>query len=110
MMYGGTSYDKAAGRTHSTTYSFDPPIVEIGLPNNNHFNHLRNLLNIVNYYVPALLSFGDHPPLLVNITKQGVVSVTYDLPINTSVPSVVFLINNNGKLDQTVLRYLRGVL
>jgi hypothetical protein len=102
MMYGGTDYGRVAGRTHTTTYSFDPPILEIGIPNNNHFNHLRNLLNTINYYVPALLSVGDNVPPLVNITTKGVVSVTYGSPSNTSAQSVIFLINNNDQLDQTV--------
>ncbi|CAF4903936.1 unnamed protein product [Rotaria sp. Silwood1] len=102
LMYGGTNYGRIVGRTHTTTYSFDPPILEIGIPNNNHFNHLRNLLNTINYYVPALLSVGDNLPPLVNITTKGVVSVTYASPSNTSAQSVIFLINNNATLDQTV--------
>ncbi|CAF0968528.1 unnamed protein product [Rotaria sordida] len=102
LMYGGTNYGRIVGRTHTTTYSFDPPILEIGIPNNNHFNHLRHLLNTINYYVPALLSVGDNLPPLVNITTKGVVSVIYASPSNTSAQSVIFLINNNDKLDQTV--------
>ncbi|CAF0972038.1 unnamed protein product [Rotaria sordida] len=102
LMYGGTNYGRIVGRTHTTTYSFDPPILEIGIPNNNHFNHLRHLLNTINYYVPALLNVGDNLPPLVNITTKGVVSVIYASPSNTSAQSVIFLINNNDKLDQTV--------
>ncbi|CAF3541376.1 unnamed protein product [Adineta steineri] len=102
MIYGGTNYGRVVGRTHTTTYSFDPPILEIGIPNNNHFNHLKHLLNTINYYVPALLSVGDNPPPLVNITTKGVVSINYTSPTNISVQSVIFLINNNDKLDQTV--------
>ena len=102
MIYGGTNYGRVAGRQHTTTYSFDPPILEIGIPNNNHFNHLKNLLNTINYYVPALLSAGDNLPSLVNITTKGVVSVTYSSSTNISAQSVIFLINNNDKLDQIV--------
>lgn len=102
MIYGGTNYGKIVGRTHTTTYSFDPPILEIGIPNNKHFNHLKNLLNTINYYVPILLSVGDNLPPIINITTKGVVSVTYTSPSNISTESVIFLINNNDKLDQTV--------
>lgn len=102
MIYGGTNYGRIVGRTHTTTYSFDPPILEIGIPNNKHFNHVRHLLNTINYYVPALLSVGDNVPPLINITNKGVVSVTYTSSKNTSAQSVIFLINNNDQLDQTV--------
>lgn len=102
MIYGGTNYGRIVGRTHTTTYSFDPPILEIGIPNNKHFNHLRHLLTTINSYIPALLSVADQIPPLINITTEGVVCVTYANPLNASAQSVVFLINNNDQLDQIV--------
>ncbi|CAF1282594.1 unnamed protein product [Didymodactylos carnosus] len=68
MLYGGTNYERMQSQGHTVTYSFDPPILEIQIPNPKHFTHYKNLVQTINYYVPALLANGNIiDPIIINL-------------------------------------------
>ncbi|KAL8035894.1 hypothetical protein ABFX02_12G124700 [Erythranthe guttata] len=56
MYHGGTNFGRTSGRFIATSYNFDAPLDEYGLPNEPKWSHLTNLHKAIKQCEPALVS------------------------------------------------------
>nr|Q00662.1 RecName: Full=Putative beta-galactosidase; Short=Lactase; AltName: Full=SR12 protein; Flags: Precursor [Dianthus caryophyllus]CAA40459.1 CARSR12 [Dianthus caryophyllus] len=56
MFHGGTNFETTAGRFVSTSYDYDAPLDEYGLPREPKYTHLKNLHKAIKMCEPALVS------------------------------------------------------
>ncbi|CAA0834966.1 Beta-galactosidase 12 [Striga hermonthica] len=56
MYHGGTNFDRTSGRFVTTSYDFDAPLDEYGLPNEPKWGHLTELHKVIKQCEPALVS------------------------------------------------------
>lgn len=56
MYHGGTNFGRTAGRFIATSYDYDAPIDEYGLPNEPKYGHLAELHKVIKQAEPALVS------------------------------------------------------
>lgn len=98
MFHGGTNFGNTAGRFVATSYDFDSPIDEYGMPREPKYTHLTNLHKAIKMCEPALVAtdakvtkLGDNQEahvywpnpetcaaFLANYDPQLQVTVTYD--------------------------------
>ncbi|XP_021751137.1 putative beta-galactosidase [Chenopodium quinoa] len=65
MFHGGTNFGNTAGRFVATSYDYDAPLDEYGLPREPKYTHLKNLHRAIKMCEPALV-FAD-----ARVTKLG---------------------------------------
>lgn len=56
MYHGGTNFGRTAGRFIATSYDYDAPLDEYGLPNEPKYGHLAELHKVIKQAEPALVS------------------------------------------------------
>ncbi|XP_010504030.1 PREDICTED: beta-galactosidase 2-like [Camelina sativa] len=56
MYYGGTNFDRTAGVFIATSYDYDAPLDEYGLPREPKYSHLKELHKVIKMCEPALVS------------------------------------------------------
>ncbi|KAJ0263255.1 Beta-galactosidase 12 [Hirschfeldia incana] len=56
MYHGGTNFDRTAGRFIATSYDYDAPLDEYGLPREPKYSHLTKLHKVIKLCEPALVS------------------------------------------------------
>ncbi|XP_023638216.1 beta-galactosidase 2 [Capsella rubella] len=56
MYYGGTNFDRTAGVFIATSYDYDAPIDEYGLPREPKYSHLKELHKVIKMCEPTLVS------------------------------------------------------
>ncbi|RAL37121.1 hypothetical protein DM860_004043 [Cuscuta australis] len=56
MYHGGTNFDRTAGRFIATSYDYDAPLDEYGLPNEPKYGHLTELHKVIKQAEQALVS------------------------------------------------------
>ncbi|XP_010667155.1 putative beta-galactosidase [Beta vulgaris subsp. vulgaris] len=56
MFHGGTNFGNTAGRFVATSYDYDAPLDEYGLPREPKYTHLKNLHRAIKMCEPALVS------------------------------------------------------
>ncbi|XP_010545349.1 PREDICTED: beta-galactosidase 12-like isoform X2 [Tarenaya hassleriana] len=56
MYHGGTNFDRTAGEFVATSYDYDAPLDEYGLPREPKWSHLRELHKVIKLCEPALVS------------------------------------------------------
>ncbi|XP_021747017.1 putative beta-galactosidase [Chenopodium quinoa] len=65
MFHGGTNFGNTAGRFVATSYDYDAPLDEYGLPREPKYTHLKNLHRAIKMCEPALVSAD------AKVTKLG---------------------------------------
>ncbi|KAL9242016.1 hypothetical protein vseg_016063 [Gypsophila vaccaria] len=65
MFHGGTNFGTTSGRFVSTSYDYDAPVDEYGLPREPKYTHLKNLHKAIKMCEPALVSAD------AKVTKLG---------------------------------------
>ncbi|CAN7014562.1 unnamed protein product [Brassica rapa subsp. trilocularis] len=56
MYHGGTNFDRTAGQFIATSYDYDAPLDEYGLPREPKYSHLTKLHKVIKLCEPALVS------------------------------------------------------
>ncbi|KAF2586180.1 hypothetical protein F2Q70_00035123 [Brassica cretica] len=56
MYHGGTNFDRTAGEFMATSYDYDAPLDEYGLPREPKYSHLTKLHKVIKLCEPALVS------------------------------------------------------
>ncbi|EOA18550.1 hypothetical protein CARUB_v10007108mg [Capsella rubella] len=56
MYHGGTNFDRTAGEFVATSYDYDAPLDEYGLPREPKYSHLKKLHKVIKLCEPALVS------------------------------------------------------
>ncbi|XP_020873308.1 beta-galactosidase 12 isoform X1 [Arabidopsis lyrata subsp. lyrata] len=56
MYHGGTNFDRTAGEFIATSYDYDAPLDEYGLPREPKYSHLKRLHKVIKLCEPALVS------------------------------------------------------
>ncbi|XP_010448319.1 PREDICTED: beta-galactosidase 12-like isoform X1 [Camelina sativa] len=56
MYHGGTNFDRTAGEFVTTSYDYDAPLDEYGLPREPKYSHLKSLHKVIKLCEPALVS------------------------------------------------------
>lgn len=74
MFHGGTNFGNTAGRFVSTSYDYDAPIDEYGLPREPKYTHLKNLHQAIKMCEPALVSADPRVTKLGNNQEAHVFS------------------------------------
>jgi hypothetical protein len=54
--HGGTNFDRTAGEFIATSYDYDAPLDEYGLPREPKYSHLKRLHKVIKLCEPALVS------------------------------------------------------
>jgi beta-galactosidase len=61
MWHGGTNFGRSAGYLITTTYDYDSPLDEFGIPHQPKYDHLKSLHSILNEYEPTLITSNSRP-------------------------------------------------
>jgi hypothetical protein len=97
MYHGGTNFGRtSSGLFIATSYDYDAPIDEYGLPNEPKWSHLRNLHKAIKQCEPALLSVD---PTVTNLGSKNLEAHVY---YTSSSVCAAFLANYDTKSAATV--------
>ncbi len=97
MFHGGSNFDRTAGATMTTTYDYDAPIDEYGLPNNPKYAHLQNMHKAIHQFDALIV--GQDIPAPVELARDVEAHVYGDIK---SDKCVAFVSNINDKTNATV--------
>ncbi|KAL0873264.1 hypothetical protein Bca101_022969 [Brassica carinata] len=77
MYHGGTNFDRTAGEFMATSYDYDAPLDEYGLPREPKYSHLTKLHKVIKLCEPALVSvdptvtsLGDKQEVMAHVFKS----------------------------------------
>eukprot|EP00927_Polykrikos_kofoidii_P061211 TRINITY_DN56077_c0_g1_i1.p1 TRINITY_DN56077_c0_g1~~TRINITY_DN56077_c0_g1_i1.p1 ORF type:complete len:798 (+),score=105.28 TRINITY_DN56077_c0_g1_i1:64-2394(+) len=92
MYHGGTNFGRTAAALMKTSYDFDAPINEFGLPNEPKYTALKTLHSVIHRYEGALLASDALPPQVD--LGDGVTAWDYG--------GVAFIANSNTSIEKVV--------
>src|SRR5687767_11628025 len=87
---GGTNFGRTSGYLTTTSYDYDAPVDEFGVPNEPKYTHLSKLNGLLNKYSDLLLSSGR--PTGQNLNKSVTI---YSYP-DSKENQLVFLCNDDA--------------